>query len=880
MSNSGVNDSSMLSGNSNLTQPNPNNGDLQVLDEILPARSLDEGARLYMDTNGSGLRPPTCAGPPIDGSLYAGFYKDAYEKLYNDLVLKQENLKQTALAQERNALEQKFLEDTKNVSELKRYKNYVLTLISKLTQAKKTLDRITQNPDNQIEFKVNYKFKSADLNNTVETHKKKFSENYVATMIIDMKRFIEELNQKIRGAPQELLEILQSKVLLEPNDIVKSIANNKAIYAQIELEKFLTQELVNSRLNTVNFDKKINEIYYFVGHKAKEEIRENGYWGKDETQTQKEGTGKVKTSSKKVNILTQVEIPQQILDLFNIGQNFNLFLKPRPKEFNQTIQNIRWKIEEEISYKYREDFLKKEEKLNTLKNIFSINLSLFKSSSLEILKNDKKYKSFDTKIRRAKNFLSHHNLLVKPADKNLGLTIIDKEWYISEIQKQLNSPEYIKINNFNILDACDIYTQYFEKWTDKFKHTTKLIDKWKPDMNKNKFPHIYILPKIHKNPVKGRPIIPCCGWITEPLSRYLSNKLGKFVKDSPFTVSNTMSAVNRLSNYKSTIKPILVALDVESMYTKINTDEGLEVMYNYLHSHRGKTSAFMIDFYLKLLKFILKNNFFEFLGERYLQVTGTAMGTPVAPEYANLFMCNYEEILKYKNPDIFPKLYMRYLDDMLFVWEKSEEDLLLFIDKLNNMSPSLKLTFSYSEKVTFLDLNLSIFQNTEGVYRIGIETFDKPINLHLYTDPNSYAPYRYRYNWIIGEHIRLIRTNSTKVTYTSNLRKFKSNLSKRNYNKQKFDCLIKRHNYNDRTSLLTKVSDEDKSDPKIIIKMPNIPGRHLLERYFKNIMQKYNSIESQDPFRLTFVVTAGKTLLNSLEDHNKGKLMESQDKTL
>ena len=46
---------------------------------------------------------------------------------------------------------------------------------------------------------------------------------------------------------------------------------------------------------------------------------------------------------------------------------------------------------------------------------------------------------------------------------------------------------------------------------------------------------------------------------------------------------------------------------------------------------------------LNLLKEVLSQNIFEFNDKFYRQVVGTAMGTAVAPTYANLFMGWLEE---------------------------------------------------------------------------------------------------------------------------------------------------------------------------------------------------------------------------------------------
>ena len=43
-----------------------------------------------------------------------------------------------------------------------------------------------------------------------------------------------------------------------------------------------------------------------------------------------------------------------------------------------------------------------------------------------------------------------------------------------------------------------------------------------------------------------------------------------------------------------------------------------------------------------LVELVLKNNNFEFDGKHYLQKRSTAIGTRMAPSYANLFMHNLE----------------------------------------------------------------------------------------------------------------------------------------------------------------------------------------------------------------------------------------------
>ena len=53
---------------------------------------------------------------------------------------------------------------------------------------------------------------------------------------------------------------------------------------------------------------------------------------------------------------------------------------------------------------------------------------------------------------------------------------------------------------------------------------------------------------------------------------------------------------------------------------------------------KGPIATYILD----LLNLILHNMYFEFNDEFFLQIGGTAMGTELAPNYANLFMDMFE----------------------------------------------------------------------------------------------------------------------------------------------------------------------------------------------------------------------------------------------
>ncbi len=60
-----------------------------------------------------------------------------------------------------------------------------------------------------------------------------------------------------------------------------------------------------------------------------------------------------------------------------------------------------------------------------------------------------------------------------------------------------------------------------------------------------------------------------------------------------------------------------------------------------------------------------------------MQVQGTAMGIPIAPNYAHLFMGKFEHDHVYNNNPFQSniKVWMCYIDDCLMIWSGSEQEL-------------------------------------------------------------------------------------------------------------------------------------------------------------------------------------------------------------
>ena len=104
--------------------------------------------------------------------------------------------------------------------------------------------------------------------------------------------------------------------------------------------------------------------------------------------------------------------------------------------------------------------------------------------------------------------------------------------------------------------------------------------------------------------------------------------------------------------------------------------------------------------------------FFEFNGEVKRQKSGTAIGAKFAPPYAYIFVDEVEtEFLK--SQELQPFLWLRYIDDIFFIWTHGEEKLTQFLNELNNFHFNLKFTYQTSScTVNLLEWKLEQWGNT------------------------------------------------------------------------------------------------------------------------------------------------------------------------
>ena len=143
---------------------------------------------------------------------------------------------------------------------------------------------------------------------------------------------------------------------------------------------------------------------------------------------------------------------------------------------------------------------------------------------------------------------------------------------------------------------------------------------------------LYLLLKIHKRleNVPGRPVISNCGTPAEKVSEFLDSQL-KPVMKSPVSLK-------RLRRFRR-LRILVLFLRIPSWLRQMlwgYHEAGLKTLEKALNN--GTNKKFSTKDLVKMAKFVLKNNYVEFNGKVKQQISGTAIGTKLAPPYAWVFM--------------------------------------------------------------------------------------------------------------------------------------------------------------------------------------------------------------------------------------------------
>ena len=239
--------------------------------------------------------------------------------------------------------------------------------------------------------------------------------------------------------------------------------------------------------------------------------------------------------------------------------------------------------------------------------------------------------------------------------------------------------------------------------------------------------------------------------MTEHVSEFLDHHLNPLVCITESYVRDTNHFLLLLAGIGDIPDgALLCTVDVVGLYPSIPHDEGLEAMRRALSSRQDPSIS--TGSLVNLGKVVLENNVFEFGGRIFRQKLGTAIGTKFAPAYANLFMADLEKRLLDGAVDK-PLVWLRYIDDVFFIWTHGQSKLDSFLEYLNGFHQTIKFTSESSmEKVSFLDV---MVVKKGGI--LETDLYCKPTDTHQYLQRGSCHPWHVKKAIPYGQALRIRR---------------------------------------------------------------------------------------------------------------------------
>ena len=126
-------------------------------------------------------------------------------------------------------------------------------------------------------------------------------------------------------------------------------------------------------------------------------------------------------------------------------------------------------------------------------------------------------------------------------------------------------------------------------------------------------PHFYIIWKILKNPIVGRPIGAGYNWIVTPASIFVGHYLKEFYSKLENILTYSLSLIRILEISKFDKDCFLLTIDFSSLYTNISIKDAMELMKrSFFRSQNMIPNALLI---LELMKIVLKGAIIKFQEE-------------------------------------------------------------------------------------------------------------------------------------------------------------------------------------------------------------------------------------------------------------------------
>ena len=225
---------------------------------------------------------------------------------------------------------------------------------------------------------------------------------------------------------------------------------------------------------------------------------------------------------------------------------------------------------------------------------------------------------------------------------------MNKSKYLEKCLTLLNSEQFVRLNE--------------DPTKTNERKVQRMLRKIKPNLTDQEYKRLYPsgsapgkfygTAKLHKISINDgvdklpiRPIISNIGTPTYQLAKYIAKLLSPLA-NSEYTVTSTKDFIEKIKNVKVPDGHQLISFDVyQSLFTNVPLQKTIDIILKRIYENEEINTCISKKDMKDMLILCTKNVHFSMNGDIYLQIDGVAMGSPLGPVLAGIFMVELERSL-------------------------------------------------------------------------------------------------------------------------------------------------------------------------------------------------------------------------------------------